>query len=66
MSCVTVEAGGAFIKSNSNNTRFLHARKGNSRTGKRWLQGCYADNDGLNSAFHSLKKSLAKETHNEA
>ena len=35
-------------------------------TGKRWLQGCYADKDGLNSAFHSLKKSLTKETHNEA
>ena len=48
------------------NTRVLHARKGYSGTGKRWLQGCYADKDGLNSAFHSLKKSLAKETHNEA
>ena len=48
------------------NTRVLHARKGYSGTGKRWLQGCYADKDGLNSAFHSLKKSLAEETHNEA
>jgi gamma-butyrobetaine dioxygenase len=58
-----LDPGESFIV---DNTRVLHARKGYSGTGKRWLQGCYADKDGLNSAFHSLKKSLAKETHNEA
>jgi gamma-butyrobetaine dioxygenase len=58
-----LDPGESFIV---DNTRVLHARKGYSGTGKRWLQGCYADKDGLNSAFHSLKNSLAKETHNEA
>jgi gamma-butyrobetaine dioxygenase len=58
-----LDPGESFIV---DNTRVLHARKGYSGTGKRWLQGCYADKDGLNSAFHSLKKSLAEETHNEA
>ena len=58
-----LDPGESFIV---DNTRVLHARKGYSGTGKRWLQGCYADKDGLNSASHSLKKSLTKETHNEA
>lgn len=31
------------------NTRVLHARKGYSGAGSRWLQGCYADMDGLRS-----------------
>jgi len=48
------------------NTGVLHARKGYSGTGKQWLQGCYADKDDLNSAFHSLRNSLANDTHNEA
>jgi gamma-butyrobetaine dioxygenase len=34
-----------------NNTRVLHARKAYSGAGKRWLQGCYADMDGLRSAM---------------
>ena len=55
--------GEAFIV---DNTRVLHARKGYSGTGKRWLQGCYSDKDGLNSAFYSLKKALAKESSHEA
>lgn len=58
-----LDPGESFIV---DNTRVLHARKGYSGTGKRWLQGCYADKDGLNSAFYSLKKSLTKEPHNEA
>jgi len=29
------------------NTRVLHARTAYSGTGKRWLQGCYVDKDGL-------------------
>ena len=55
--------GEAFIV---DNTRVLHARKGYSGTGKRWLQGCYSDKDGLNSAFYSLEKALAKESSHEA
>ncbi len=55
--------GEAFIV---DNTRVLQARKGYSGTGKRWLQGCYSDKDGLNSAFYSLEKALAKESSHEA
>ncbi|MEP4198634.1 MAG: TauD/TfdA family dioxygenase [Aliishimia sp.] len=37
------------------NTRVLHARKGYSGAGTRWLQGCYADKDGLLSTLTSLE-----------
>ncbi len=43
------------------NTRVLHARKGYSGAGTRWLQGCYADKDGLYSKLASLSA-----THQEA
>ena len=43
--------GEAFIV---DNTRVLHARKGYSGAGKRWLQGCYADKDGLLSRLNAL------------
>ena len=33
------------------NTRVLHARNGYSGAGTRWLQGCYADKDGLLSTL---------------
>jgi gamma-butyrobetaine dioxygenase len=33
------------------NTRVLHARKAFSGSGQRWLQGCYADKDGLLSTL---------------
>lgn len=33
------------------NTRVLHARRGYSGAGSRWLQGCYADKDGLLSTL---------------
>lgn len=36
------------------NTRVLHARKAYSGSGTRWLQGCYADKDGLLSTLASL------------
>jgi len=36
------------------NTRVLHARKGYSGVGNRWLQGCYADKDSLQSTIASL------------
>lgn len=38
------------------NTRVLHARKGYSGTGTRWLQGCYADKDGLLSTLAVLNR----------
>ncbi len=37
------------------NTRVMHARKGYSGAGSRWLQGCYADKDGLLSTLASLE-----------
>jgi [2-(trimethylamino)ethyl]phosphonate dioxygenase len=38
------------------NTRVLHARKGFSSSGKRWLQGCYADKDGLLSTLAAIEE----------
>ncbi len=38
------------------NTRVLHARKAFSGTGNRWLQGCYADLDSLNSTLEVLQE----------
>jgi len=38
------------------NTRVLHARKGYSGEGTRWLQGCYADKDGLRSTFDAMTR----------
>lgn len=45
------------------NTRVLHARKGYSGAGSRWLQGCYADKDGLLStlAAMELEEKVAAE-----
>lgn len=37
------------------NTRVLHARKSFSSSGKRWLQGCYADKDGLYSTLAAIE-----------
>ena len=41
-----------------NNTRVLHARKGYSGEGSRWLQGCYADMDGVRSTHAALVQEL--------
>jgi len=49
-----LEPGEAFLV---DNTRVLHARKAYSGTGTRWLQGCYADKDGLRSTLAALKSS---------
>lgn len=38
------------------NTRVLHARRGYSGQGSRWLQGCYADKDGLLSTLRPLER----------
>ncbi|MGB1157618.1 MAG: 2-trimethylaminoethylphosphonate dioxygenase [Alphaproteobacteria bacterium] len=46
-----LEPGEAFIV---DNTRVLHARKAYAGTGTRWLQGCYADMDGLRSTLAAL------------
>jgi [2-(trimethylamino)ethyl]phosphonate dioxygenase len=37
------------------NTRVLHARKQFSSSGTRWLQGCYADKDGLLSTLAAIE-----------
>ncbi|KUJ73797.1 gamma-butyrobetaine dioxygenase [Ruegeria marisrubri] len=46
-----LEPGESFIV---DNTRVLHARTGYSGAGSRWLQGCYADKDGLLSTLAAL------------
>ena len=38
------------------NTRVLHARKAFSGSGMRWLQGCYADKDGLLSTLAAIEE----------
>ncbi len=38
------------------NTRVLHARKAFSSSGTRWLQGCYADKDGLLSTLAAIEQ----------
>lgn len=43
------------------NTRVLHARKAFSGSGSRWLQGCYADKDGLLSTLAAIRTESAKE-----
>ncbi len=40
------------------NTRVLHARTGYSGTGTRWLQGCYADKDGLLSTLANIENRV--------
>lgn len=42
------------------NTRVLHARKGYSGSGTRWLQGCYADKDGLYSTLNAALQEAAE------
>lgn len=49
-----LEPGECFIV---DNTRVLHARKGYSGAGNRWLQGCYADKDGLLSTLAILNQN---------
>ncbi len=42
------------------NTRVLHARAGYSGAGTRWLQGCYADRDGLLSTLAALDEEVVE------
>ena len=51
-----LEPGEGFVV---DNTRVLHARKGYSGEGSRWLQGCYADKDGLLSKLSTLQSGEA-------
>ena len=55
--------GEAFVV---DNTRVLHARKGYSGEGSRWLQGCYADKDGLRSTYDAMRRNQEKEAADEA
>ncbi len=41
------------------NTRVLHAREAYSGEGSRWLQGCYADKDGLLSTLAAIEDQVA-------
>jgi gamma-butyrobetaine dioxygenase len=43
------------------NTRVLHARTAFSGAGRRWLQGCYPDKDGLLSTLAAIEEEQAKE-----
>ena len=54
--------GEAFVV---DNTRVLHARKGYSGEGSRWLQGCYADKDGLRSTYDAMRRNQKKEAADE-
>jgi [2-(trimethylamino)ethyl]phosphonate dioxygenase len=44
------------------NTRVLHARKAFSGSGRRWLQGCYADKDGLLSTLSAIEEEIGGAT----
>ena len=50
-----LEPGECFVV---DNTRVLHARKAYSGSGTRWLQGCYADKDGLYSTLAALEAEM--------
>jgi gamma-butyrobetaine dioxygenase len=50
-----LDPGESFIV---DNTRVLHARRGYSGAGSRWLQGCYADKDGLLSTLAALEATV--------
>ncbi len=52
-----LEPGECFVV---DNTRVLHARKGYCGSGSRWLQGCYADMDGLRSTHRALCRELGR------
>ena len=43
------------------NTRVLHGRKAYSCAGSRWLQGCYADKDGLLSTLAAIESQRGED-----
>ena len=52
-----LEPGEGFLL---DNTRVLHARTAFSGAGTRWLQGCYADKDGLLSTLAAIEEETAQ------
>ncbi|MCP5150432.1 MAG: TauD/TfdA family dioxygenase [Ectothiorhodospiraceae bacterium] len=50
-----LEPGSLFMV---DNTRVLHARRAFAGAGRRWLQGCYADRDGLLSTLATLEEDV--------
>lgn len=54
-----LEPGDCFIV---DNTRLLHGRTGYEGAGARWLQGCYADKDGLLSTLAVLEAQALEAT----
>lgn len=58
-----LEPGECFVV---DNTRVLHARRAYSGTGTRWLQGCYADLDGVRSRLAVLNRDLPDAAGSEA
>ena len=54
-----LEPGEAFVL---DNTRVLHARKGYSGRGTRWLQRCYSDMHGLRSTHDAMQREAARCT----
>lgn len=52
-----LDPGALFIV---DNTRVLHGRRGFAGSGSRWLQGCYADRDGLLSTLAVLEARAAE------
>ncbi len=52
-----LEPGELFIV---DNLRVLHARRPITSAGARWLQGCYADRDGLLSTLAALEEDAAE------
>lgn len=55
--CFKLEPGECFVV---DNTRVLHGRQGYSGAGSRWLQGCYADKDGLLSTLAAIRSAPAE------
>jgi len=53
-----MEPGDLFIV---DNLRVLHARDAFTGSGERWLQGCYADKDGLLSTLAALEEEMDKK-----
>lgn len=51
----TLAPGDLFVV---DNTRVLHGRTGFAGAGRRWLQGCYADKDGLLSTLATIETEM--------
>lgn len=54
----SLEPGMAFVV---DNRRVMHARSAFSSAGSRWLQGCYADMDAIESEWRILGRNLSRQ-----